>query len=162
MQLSHWLFTTKHILTKTKKEKEKKIGKSNWLPSNIYKTCFHVHKGCTIRWVKVFNAISFNDCCNPPVALVKGMAFSSAILHLSERTRSASATQICLTCHKWRGWAGAASECVNTVQLNSFHSYSYSLLFTVMNSMKTCNSVTLYFMKNSFSDISRKCIWPNW
>ena len=30
-----------------------------------------------------------------------------------------------------------------------------------MNSMKTCNSVTFYFMKNSFSDISRKCILPN-
>ena len=30
-----------------------------------------------------------------------------------------------------------------------------------MNSMNTCNSVTFYFMKNSFSDISRKCIVPN-
>ena len=31
----------------------------------------------------------------------------------------------------------------------------------VMNSMKTCPSVTFYFMKNSFSDISRKRILPN-
>ena len=30
-----------------------------------------------------------------------------------------------------------------------------------MDSMKTCNSVTFYFMKNSFSDISRKRILPN-
>ena len=30
-----------------------------------------------------------------------------------------------------------------------------------MNSMKTCPSVTFYFMKNSFSDISRKRILPN-
>ena len=30
-----------------------------------------------------------------------------------------------------------------------------------MNSMKTCNSVTFYFMKNSFSDFSRKWILPN-
>ena len=30
-----------------------------------------------------------------------------------------------------------------------------------MNSMKTCPSVTFYFMKSSFSDISRKCILPN-
>ena len=31
----------------------------------------------------------------------------------------------------------------------------------VMNSMQTCNSVTFYFMKNSFSDVSRKRILPN-
>ena len=30
-----------------------------------------------------------------------------------------------------------------------------------MNSMQTCNSVTFYFMKNSFSDVSRKWIVPN-
>ena len=30
-----------------------------------------------------------------------------------------------------------------------------------MNSMKTFPSVTFYFMKNSFSDISRKWILPN-
>ena len=30
-----------------------------------------------------------------------------------------------------------------------------------MNFMKTCPSVTFYFMKNSFSDISRKWILPN-
>ena len=30
-----------------------------------------------------------------------------------------------------------------------------------MNSMKTCPSITSYFMKNSFSDIRRKCILPN-
>ena len=30
-----------------------------------------------------------------------------------------------------------------------------------MNSMKTCSSVTFYFMKNSFSDVSRKWILPN-
>ena len=30
-----------------------------------------------------------------------------------------------------------------------------------MNSMQTCNSVTFYFMKNSFSDVSRKWILPN-
>ena len=30
-----------------------------------------------------------------------------------------------------------------------------------MNSMKTCPSVTFYFMKNSFSDVSRKWILPN-
>ena len=30
-----------------------------------------------------------------------------------------------------------------------------------MNSMKTYNSVTFYFLKNSFSDISSKCILPN-
>ena len=30
-----------------------------------------------------------------------------------------------------------------------------------MNSMKTCPSVTFYFMKNSFSDISGKWILPN-
>ena len=30
-----------------------------------------------------------------------------------------------------------------------------------MSSMKTCNSVTFYFMKNSLSDSSRKCILPN-
>ena len=30
-----------------------------------------------------------------------------------------------------------------------------------MNSMKTCHSVTFYFMKNSFSNISRKCILPS-
>ena len=31
----------------------------------------------------------------------------------------------------------------------------------IMNSMKTCPSVTFYFMKNSFSDISSKWILPN-
>ena len=31
----------------------------------------------------------------------------------------------------------------------------------IMNSMKTGPSVTFYFMKNSFSDISRKWILPN-
>ena len=30
-----------------------------------------------------------------------------------------------------------------------------------MNSMQTCNSVTFYFKKNSFSDVSRKWILPN-
>ena len=30
-----------------------------------------------------------------------------------------------------------------------------------MNSMQTCNSVTFYFMKKSFSDVSRKWILPN-
>ena len=30
-----------------------------------------------------------------------------------------------------------------------------------MNSMQTCKSVTFYFMKNSFSDVSRKWILPN-
>ena len=30
-----------------------------------------------------------------------------------------------------------------------------------INSMKTCNSVSFNFMKNWFSDISRKCILPN-
>ena len=30
-----------------------------------------------------------------------------------------------------------------------------------MNSMKTCPSVTFYFMNNSFSDIDRKWILPN-
>ena len=30
-----------------------------------------------------------------------------------------------------------------------------------MNSMQTCNSVMFYFMKNSFSDVSRKWILPN-
>ena len=30
-----------------------------------------------------------------------------------------------------------------------------------MKSMQTCNSVTSYFMKNSFSDVSRKWILPN-
>ena len=30
-----------------------------------------------------------------------------------------------------------------------------------MNSMQTCNSVTFYFMKNSFSDVSKKWILPN-
>ena len=29
-----------------------------------------------------------------------------------------------------------------------------------VNSMQTCNSVTFYFMKNSFCDISRKWILP--
>ena len=29
------------------------------------------------------------------------------------------------------------------------------------NSMKTCPSVTFYFLKNKFSDISRKWILPN-
>ena len=29
-----------------------------------------------------------------------------------------------------------------------------------MNSMQTCNSVTFYFMKNKFSGIDRKCIFP--
>ena len=38
----------------------------------------------------------------------------------------------------------------------------YSVLTTMyMNSMKTCPSVTFYFMKNSFSDIGRKWILPN-
>ena len=31
----------------------------------------------------------------------------------------------------------------------------------VMNSIQTCNSVTFYFMKNSFSDVSRKWILPD-
>ena len=31
----------------------------------------------------------------------------------------------------------------------------------IMNSMKTCPSVTFYFMNNSFSDVSRKWILPN-
>ena len=31
----------------------------------------------------------------------------------------------------------------------------------VVNAMQTCNSVTFYFMKNSFSDVSRKWILPN-
>ena len=31
----------------------------------------------------------------------------------------------------------------------------------IMNSMQTCNSDTFYFMKNSFSDVSRKWILPN-
>ena len=30
-----------------------------------------------------------------------------------------------------------------------------------MNSLQTCNSVTFYFMKNSFSDVSRKWILQN-
>ena len=30
-----------------------------------------------------------------------------------------------------------------------------------MNSLQTCNSVTVYFMKNSFSDVSKKWILPN-
>ena len=30
-----------------------------------------------------------------------------------------------------------------------------------MNAMQTCNSVTFYFMKNSFSDVGRKWILPN-
>ena len=30
-----------------------------------------------------------------------------------------------------------------------------------MNSMQTCHSVMFYFMKNSFSDVSRKWILPN-
>ena len=30
-----------------------------------------------------------------------------------------------------------------------------------MNFMRTCNSVMFYFMKNSFSDVSRKWILPN-
>ena len=30
-----------------------------------------------------------------------------------------------------------------------------------MNSVKTCPSVTFYFMKNSFSDIDTKWILPN-
>ena len=30
-----------------------------------------------------------------------------------------------------------------------------------MNFMQTCNSVTFYFMENSFSDVSRKWILPN-
>ena len=30
-----------------------------------------------------------------------------------------------------------------------------------MNSIQTCNSVTLYFMRNSLSDITRKWILPN-
>ena len=30
-----------------------------------------------------------------------------------------------------------------------------------MNSMKTCNSVTFYFMNNSYSDVSRRGILQN-
>ena len=35
-----------------------------------------------------------------------------------------------------------------------FHLFCY--VTVMMNSMKTCPSVTFYFMKNSFSDIDRK------
>ena len=31
----------------------------------------------------------------------------------------------------------------------------------IMNSMQTCNFVTFYFMKNSFSDVSRKWLLTN-
>ena len=31
----------------------------------------------------------------------------------------------------------------------------------IMNSMQTCNFITFYFMKNSFSDVCRKWILPN-
>ena len=34
-------------------------------------------------------------------------------------------------------------------------------IYISMNSMQTCNSVTFYFMKNSFSDVSWKWILPN-
>ena len=37
----------------------------------------------------------------------------------------------------------------------------FSLVKQDMNFMKNCNSVTFYFMKNSFSDISRKWILRN-
>ena len=36
-----------------------------------------------------------------------------------------------------------------------------TLIHDHINSMQTCNSVTFYFMKNSFSDVSRKWILPN-
>ena len=37
----------------------------------------------------------------------------------------------------------------------------HGLFSLYMNSMQACNSVTFYFMKNSFSDVSRKWILPN-
>ena len=41
------------------------------------------------------------------------------------------------------------------------HTHTYLFQQAFLNSMETCNSVTFYFMKNSFSDISRKWILPN-
>ena len=43
----------------------------------------------------------------------------------------------------------------------SGHTGSENIYSYVMNSMITCPSVTFYFMKKSFSDISRKWILPN-
>ena len=48
--------------------------------------------------------------------------------------------------------------------MTSVNYFLYTLekrLLLYMNSLKTYNSVKFYFMKNSFSNISRKCILPN-
>ena len=47
-----------------------------------------------------------------------------------------------------------------SVTIPEEHGFSV-LMLCCMNSMKTCPSITFYFMKNSFSDISRKCTLPN-
>ena len=53
-------------------------------------------------------------------------------------------------------WSGADSFFCPVCTLNVEHEINHD-----MNSMQTCNSVTFYFMKNSFSDVSRKWILPN-
>ena len=52
---------------------------------------------------------------------------------------------------------------VSTVNYVNWNSYNVTNLCNTMNmnSMKTCASVTFYFMKISFSDIDRKWILPN-
>ena len=65
------------------------------------------------------------------------------------------------------GGLSASDRCRHLLQLDRY-SLQIVLHYTavykhsaIMNSMQTCNSVTFYFMKNSFSDVSRKWILPN-
>ena len=44
---------------------------------------------------------------------------------------------------------------------DSINDYARRQQDLIMNSMQTCNSITYYFMKNPFYDISRKCILSN-
>ena len=58
---------------------------------------------------------------------------------------------------------GSISTTVDYIHQEIHYPHKVWKLFnmTLMNSTKTCPSVTFYFMKNSFSDINRKWILPN-
>ena len=77
----------------------------------------------------------------------------------------------CIAC-SWPRWCQRATPymqyyCVTTVEqglLRQCHWHRVILMWISMlvtNSMQTSNSVTFYFLKNSFSDVSRKWILPN-
>ena len=56
--------------------------------------------------------------------------------------------------HAWTGQSGRAAAQVVLCNISE-------VVIKLMNSMKTCNSVTFYYITNSFSVVSRKWILPN-